>query len=151
MSTEVARLAWSIAAAIISPADSAMPTFLRRRRREVLFPALRLDGKFFSGRASNQLFEFERGRRMHWKTQSSTTLPPDTSTPGLALDSESQFADEVTLLNLAREEKGSFDHFQTLLSTSNEELATLLARQRQIKTLVECVLPIIDKHLAGGT
>lgn len=91
---------------------------------------------------------------MHWKTQSSTTLPPDTSTLGLALDSESPFADEVLPLNLAREEKRSLDHFQTLLSKSNVELASPLrevhnlAQQRHIKSLVEFVLPIIDKHLA---
>jgi hypothetical protein len=90
---------------------------------------------------------------MHWKTQSSTTLLPDT-TLGLALDSESPFADEVLPLSL-REERQSFDlAFQTLPSEANQELATQLrevhnlAQQRQVKTLVEFVLPIIDKYLA---
>jgi hypothetical protein len=91
---------------------------------------------------------------MHRKSQSCTTLP-DTSALGLAPDSASPLADEVLPLSLTWEEKQSFDPaFQTLPSEANEELATLLrevhilARQRQIKTLVECVLPIIDKHLA---
>jgi hypothetical protein len=63
----------------------------------------------------------------------------------LEFDSESLFADKVSSLNLGSEEKRS---------EANQELATLsrevhtLAQQRQIKTLVECVLPIIDKYLA---
>jgi hypothetical protein len=66
-------------------------------------------------------------------------------------------ADEVSPSNLTWQEKQSFDPvFPTLLSGANQELATTLrgihnlAWQRRIKTLVECVLPIIDKHLAGG-
>ena len=54
-------------------------------------------------------------------------MPSEPSALGLALDSESLFADEVSLLNLAREEKRSFDQaFQTLKSEANLELATLL-------------------------
>jgi diguanylate cyclase (GGDEF)-like protein len=61
------------------------------------------------------------------QSQSSTTMPSEPSALGLALDYESLFADEVSPLNLAREEKRSFDHaFQTLLSEANLELATLL-------------------------
>ena len=61
------------------------------------------------------------------QSQSSTTTPSEPSALGLALDYESLFADEVSPLNLAREEKRSFDHaFQTLLSEANLELATLL-------------------------
>jgi diguanylate cyclase (GGDEF)-like protein len=57
----------------------------------------------------------------------STIMPSEPSALGLALDSESLFADEVSLLNLAREEKRSFDQaFQTLQSEANLELATLL-------------------------
>jgi hypothetical protein len=107
-----------------------------------------------AGRAISR-FSLREGRSMHWKTQSSTTLPPDTSTLGLALDSESPFADELLPLNFAGEEKQSFDPaFQTLPSEANQELAFLLrevhnlAQQRQVKTFVEFVLPIIDKHLA---
>jgi diguanylate cyclase (GGDEF)-like protein len=61
------------------------------------------------------------------QSQSSTIMPSEPSALGLALDSESLFADEVSLLNLAREEKRSFDEaFQTLQSEANLELATLL-------------------------
>jgi hypothetical protein len=94
---------------------------------------------------------------MHRTSQLCITLPSDVFALSLALDSESLFADEVSPSNLTRQEKQSFDPaFQTLLSGANQELTTLsreihtLARQRQIKTLVECVLPIIDKHLTGG-
>jgi hypothetical protein len=95
---------------------------------------------------------------MHQKSQLCTPLPPDTFALSLALDSESLFSDGVSPSNLSRQERQSFDPaFQTLLSGANQELATALreaytlARQRRIKTFVECVLPIIDKHLAGGT
>jgi hypothetical protein len=74
----------------------------------------------------------------------------------LALGSESLIADEVSPSNLTGQEKGFFDPaFQTLLSDVNQELAILLreahtlSRQRQLGTFVECILPIIDKHLAG--
>jgi hypothetical protein len=60
---------------------------------------------------------------MHRQSQSSTTMPSEPS----ALDSESLFADEVSPLNHAREEKRSFNQaFQTLQSEANLELATLL-------------------------
>jgi hypothetical protein len=93
---------------------------------------------------------------MHQKSQSCSTLP-DTSALGWAPDSESPLANKVLPLSPTWEEKQSFDPaFQTLLAGANQELATplreahTLVRQRQIKTFVECVLPIIDKHLAGG-
>jgi len=93
---------------------------------------------------------------MHRKSQSCLTLP-HTSALGWAPDSESPLANEVLPLSLTWDEKQSFDPaFQTLPSEANQELPTplreahTLVRQRQIKTFVECVLPIIDKHLAGG-
>jgi hypothetical protein len=95
---------------------------------------------------------------MHRKSQLCTAPPSDAFALSLALDSESLFADEVSPSNLTRQEKQSFDPaFHTLLSGANQELITTLretytlARQSRIKTFVECVLPIIDKHLAGGT
>jgi diguanylate cyclase (GGDEF)-like protein len=69
---------------------------------------------------------------MHWKSQSCTVLPQDTSALEFTLDSESLIAHEASSLNLAslhpvREVNRSFDEsFQILLSESNQELATLL-------------------------
>jgi hypothetical protein len=95
---------------------------------------------------------------MHRKSQLCTDLASDVFALSLALDSESLFSDGVSPSNLSRQERQSFDPaFQTLLSGANQELTTTLretyplARQSRIKTFVECVLPIIDKHLAGGT
>jgi diguanylate cyclase (GGDEF)-like protein len=54
-------------------------------------------------------------------------MPSEPSALGLALDSESLFGGEGSPMNLAREEKRSFDQaFQTLQSEANLELATLL-------------------------
>ena len=69
---------------------------------------------------------------MHWKSQSSTAMPHDTSALEFTLDSESLFAHEVpslhpASLNPVREVKRSFDEsFQIQVSESNQELATLL-------------------------
>ena len=93
---------------------------------------------------------------MHRKSQSCSTLS-HTSALGCAPDSDSPLANEVLPLSLTWEEKQSFHQaFQTLPSEANQELTILLrevhtlARRREIKTFIECVLPIIDKHLAGG-
>jgi hypothetical protein len=95
---------------------------------------------------------------MKRKSPSCITVPWDTSALRLECDSESLFADNVSSLNLGSGEKRSFDPaFQTLLPEANQELTALLrevhplVQQRQVKTLVECVIPIIDKHLLGGT
>jgi hypothetical protein len=94
---------------------------------------------------------------MRWKSQLCITLPSDAFALSLALDSESLFADDISSSDLTKQEKQSSDPvFETLLSGVNQELATplreayTLARQSRIKTFVECVLPIVDKHLAGG-
>jgi len=64
---------------------------------------------------------------MHWKSQSGITLPQNTSALEFTLDSEFAFADEPLPLNLVCEEKRTLDHsFETLLSESNRELATVL-------------------------
>jgi diguanylate cyclase (GGDEF)-like protein len=64
---------------------------------------------------------------MSRQSQSFTTTPSEPSALRLALDPECLFADEVSPLNLAREEKRSFDQaFQTLQSEANLELVALL-------------------------
>jgi len=51
---------------------------------------------------------------MHWKSQSGTTLPQNTSALKFTLDSEFAFADEPLPLNLVCEEKRTLDHsFET--------------------------------------
>jgi diguanylate cyclase (GGDEF)-like protein len=80
---------------------------------------------------------------MHWKSQSGTALPQDTSALEFKLDSESFFANEIPSLNSAslhpvREVKRSFDEsFQIQLSESNQELATLL---REVHLLSDAAL-----------
>jgi diguanylate cyclase (GGDEF)-like protein len=74
---------------------------------------------------------------MHWKSQRCTAQPSNNPVLEATLDPGSLFADKVSLFNLATffnfamEEKQSFNQsFQTLLSESNQELATLLREVR---------------------
>lgn len=79
------------------------------------------------GRAIPIFHALHGGPWMHWKSQSCKALPLNNPALGSALDYEPLFADEVSPLNLAREEKRSLDQtFQSLLSESNQELVTLL-------------------------
>jgi diguanylate cyclase (GGDEF)-like protein len=87
---------------------------------------------------------FDGGQRMCSNGQPCTTQISKTRGQDSARDSESQVVEELSLPNLARffsfalEEKQSSDQsFQTLLSESNQELATLL---REVRASSDTVL-----------